>query len=154
MADAELDAESARRRGACASATLTMDTYGHLVPGQEAEALALSPCMVPDTAAEAQVLRASGTDAVTPLPEPREGAEPWALLWELIVRHGGQNGASGRTSQAEAAPANHARPTCVSSGNTTSNARFDSDSPLVDNPSAATGRFRSGQTGQTVNLLA
>src|SRR5262249_3643532 len=43
--------------------TLTMDTYGHLFPGQEAEAVARFPDLFGDDPA-AQALKATGTDHV------------------------------------------------------------------------------------------
>jgi len=52
--------------------TLTMDTYGHLVPGQEADAVArLRGLMAP-----ADALQATGTDDSAV--EPRIGAQHWA----------------------------------------------------------------------------
>ena len=41
------------------SITLTMDTYGHLFPGQEAETIGRLPEMLTDVP---EVLRATGTD--------------------------------------------------------------------------------------------
>ncbi len=52
--------------------TLTMDTYGHLVPGQEADAVArLRGLMAP-----ADALQTTGTDDSAV--EPRIGAQHWA----------------------------------------------------------------------------
>ena len=44
------------------SITLTMDTYGHLFPGQEADAAARMSQMLVEHPSEAKVLRSTGTD--------------------------------------------------------------------------------------------
>jgi hypothetical protein len=49
-----------------ASITLTMDTYGHTFPGQEADAVVNIPSILGEGAATAEVLRATGTDALLP----------------------------------------------------------------------------------------
>ena len=51
--------------------TLTMDTYGHLVPGQEAETVARFPSMTPD---EVEAAQATGTDDA--VAENRESDPP------------------------------------------------------------------------------
>ncbi len=53
--------------------TLTMDTYGHLFPGQEAETVARFPGMLGDD--QADVMKATGTDDQTAIPS--EGAQQY-----------------------------------------------------------------------------
>jgi integrase len=48
------------------SITLTMDTYGHLFPGQEAETVSRFPSMMTN---DAEAMRATGTDATTGCPQ-------------------------------------------------------------------------------------
>lgn len=47
-----------------ASITLTMDTYGHLFPGQEADAVANMPSILGGNTAAPEVLQATGTDGM------------------------------------------------------------------------------------------
>jgi hypothetical protein len=44
------------------SITLTMDTYGHLFPGQEVDAVAQMQTLLADPVTQPEVLRATGTD--------------------------------------------------------------------------------------------
>ena len=53
------------------SITLTMDTYGHLFPGQEADAVARLRYMM--TTDQPEVMRATGTDDLTSLED--DGAQ-------------------------------------------------------------------------------
>lgn len=53
------------------SITLTMDAYGHLFPGQDADAVAKMPSLLPSS--EPQTLRATGTDNAVPI---------WEQIWE------------------------------------------------------------------------
>ena len=48
------------------SITLTMDTYGHLFPGQDAEAVAKMPNILGDASDTPEALAATGTDSLLP----------------------------------------------------------------------------------------
>jgi hypothetical protein len=48
--------------------TLTMDTYGHLIPGQEADAVAALPPMMTDPS---RMVAATGTDDLLGMPTSR-----------------------------------------------------------------------------------
>lgn len=53
------------------SITLTMDAYGHLFPGQDADAVAKMPSLLPSS--EPQTLRATGTENAVPIWEQLGG---------------------------------------------------------------------------------
>jgi len=77
--------------------TLTMDTYGHLFPGQEADTVARFPQMLGD-APEAQ--QATGTaDAAASLGE-HLGAQSNGQTWLRVARSGEKVGAAGMVESA------------------------------------------------------
>lgn len=59
------------------SITLTMDTYGHLFPGQEADAVARMPNILGDDTGAPESLRATGTDGET-------AQDPWVQKREQL----------------------------------------------------------------------
>ena len=57
--------------------TLTMDTYGHLFPGQEADAVAKMPGMF---GSDPEALAATGTDSVLPANRQQQSGEMDTLV--------------------------------------------------------------------------
>jgi hypothetical protein len=57
-----------------ASITMTMDTYGHLFPGQEADAIAKLPKMMEN---EPELSAATGTDSYLPADRQQSGGQTW-----------------------------------------------------------------------------
>jgi hypothetical protein len=69
--------------------TLTMDTYGHLFPGQDAATVARLPNML---AGEPEALRATGTDGATALRALRQNGGPDLRSAQKSAAHAQQSG--------------------------------------------------------------
>ena len=74
------------------SITLTMDTYGHLFPGQEADAVGRMRPMLGDHQAAPEALRATGTDNRT-----AKGAQQLAQQSERETRRSAAKGCERET---------------------------------------------------------
>jgi integrase len=71
--------------------TLTMDTYGHLFPGQEAATLARLPDMLTD---DPETLRATGTEDASARLRQQFGQQYIGGVWQAVAQRGELTGGS------------------------------------------------------------